>query len=72
MAMERSADKLRRAAERHAARGKGSEEERRQSDAESAEVHGELTQPGESKGRPRSDGEPGDRGRPSNAGNDGP
>jgi hypothetical protein len=72
MTSERSADKLRHAAERQAGRGKGSEEERRQSDTESAEVHGDLIQPGESKGRPRSDGEPGDRGRPSNAGNDGP
>jgi hypothetical protein len=72
MASERSAEKLRRAAERHARHGKSTEGERRKSDAESAEVHGELIQPGESKARPRSDGEPEDRGRSSNAGNDGP
>jgi hypothetical protein len=70
MASERSAEKLRHAAERHAQRGKGTVEERRQSEA--AEVRGELVQPGESSGRPRRDGEPGECGRPSNAGNDGP
>ena len=49
MGLEKSADKLRRAAERRARDG---DEARRDSDAESAAAHGELIRPGESKGRP--------------------
>jgi hypothetical protein len=72
MDLENSARKLRHAAERHAKRDKNSENERRQGDSEAAQVHGELTAPEHSKGRPRSDGDKPDRGRPSNAGTDGP
>ncbi len=72
MDAQKSADKLRHAAERDPgpdkteAKGK----ERREADTKSAEAHAELTQPELSKGRPSPGSKRGKR--PSNAGTDGP
>ena len=69
--LEAKSEKLRRAAERRAKPERGKADER-QSDAEAAEAHSDLTRPEHSKARPRPDGDAEDRGRPSNAGTDGP
>ncbi|HEY3910197.1 MAG TPA: hypothetical protein VGM07_09940 [Stellaceae bacterium] len=70
MDMERSAGKLRRASERRARERDGGE--RRQSDSEAAEVHGDLVDPEHSKGRPNPDLGGDNKDRPTNAGTDGP
>lgn len=70
MDAEKSADKLRRAAERDHGPDKTKANERRKADTKSAEANAELTQPELSKGRPPAD--EGSKGqRPSNAGRDG-
>ncbi len=72
MDADKSAKKLRRAAERDPGPKKGKERERGEADTASAEAHPVLTQPGLSKGRPAAGAGPKGRRRPSNAGNDGP
>jgi hypothetical protein len=69
MASERSAEKLRRASERHARDG---DRARRQSDTESAEVHPDLVNPEHSKGRPPPNPAKDEPDGASNAGTDGP
>jgi len=69
--LEAKSEKLRRAAERRAKPERGTADGH-QSDAEEAAAHSDLTRPEHSKARPRANGGPEDRGRPSNAGTDGP
>ncbi len=59
MDAQKSADKLRHAAERDPGpdKAKEKEKERREADTQSAEAYAELTQPGLSKGRPPAGGE---------------
>jgi hypothetical protein len=72
MNAEKSAEKLRQAAEREAGRPATDKRRRGKTDAESAEAHRDLTHPGLSKGRPPAiDEKTGDE-QPSNAGTDGP
>lgn len=70
MDADKSADKLRRAAERDATRNTTKAgTEQRETDSEMAAAQTELTQPELSKGRPPARN---GRKRPSNAGTDGP
>jgi hypothetical protein len=72
MYANKSAEKLRHAAEHEPGPDKTTEKDRRQADTEAAEAHFELTKHGLSKGRPSPGGEGKDEQRPSNAGTDGP
>ena len=72
MNANKSAEKLRHAAERETRPDTTKPKDRRQADTEAAEAHLELTKPSLSKGRPSPGGEGKDEQRPSNAGTDGP
>ncbi len=72
MDSNKSADKLREAAECENGAIKGDDKARHDADHSSAEAHPELTRPEHSKGRPLPDTDSKGRPRPSNAGTDGP